>query len=71
MTPRPWCSCCGSEGRPTVTVCRGCVEALLRRYQCGVPGCDNVARYDSGLCGICDIKRNAGRGRLLRDLHEP
>ncbi len=31
---------------------------------CKAEGCDNAGRYNSGYCGICDIKFNEGRGSL-------
>lgn len=64
----PWCSCCGNEGRITICVCLQCMEALLARYRCARPGCHNVARYDSGLCGVCDVLHNQGLGKRISDL---
>lgn len=64
----PWCSCCGSEGNLTICVCMQCMERLLARYRCGKPGCRNLARYDSGLCGLCDIHYNDGQGTKISEL---
>lgn len=77
MTDRvaPLCSCCGDEGRITICVCVECIEALRARYRCHRPGCQNMARYDSGMCGVCDVVYNDGNGKRItgyfRKVHRP
>lgn len=33
---------------------------------CAEPACTNRARYTSGLCGVCDLMKNGGKGEPMR-----
>lgn len=39
----------------------------LKWDPCRTNSCRNALRYDSGLCGVCDIIHNDGKGERLDD----
>jgi len=56
------------EMMPGAAFCDECIETahdvVVVAKQCAAEGCTNEGRYDSGYCGICDIKHNDGKGKL-------